>query len=169
MATRPRPTEVTSTPEETIAKGMETAVLMIEDDSVKTAEALQPNQVKVKKGIEMAMKSAEEFVTFSQGNVEAVVKSSQIWTAGVQDLSKQVAASAQATFDETVATFKALAGVKSLKDAFELQANFARAALEKAMAESGKLTDASFKLTEQTLAPITARVSVAVEKLAKAA
>jgi phasin family protein len=155
--------------EETIAKGMETTVLMIEDDSAKAAEAVQPNQVKVKKGIEMAMKSAEEFVTFSQGNVEAVVKSSQIWTAGVQDLSKQVAASAQTTFDETMATFKALASVKSLKDAFELQANFARSALEKAMAESGKLTDASFKLTEQTLAPITARVTVAVEKLAKAA
>ena len=117
----------------------------------------------------MAMKTAEEFVTFSQGNVEAVVKSSQIWTAGVQDLSKQVAATAQATFDETLANFKALTSVKSLKDAFELQASFARAAMEKAMAESGKLTDASFKLTEQTLAPITARVSVAVEKFAKAA
>jgi phasin family protein len=169
MTTRPKPTEVAIMPEETIAKSMEATVSTLKDDAVKTAEALEPNQVKVKKGIEMAMKSAEEFVTFSQGNVEAVVRSSQIWTAGVQDLSKQVAASAQASFDETIATFKALTSVKSLKDAFELQASFARSALGKAMAESGKLTDASFKLTEQTLAPITARVSVAVEKLAKAA
>ena len=169
MTTRPRPTEVAPMPEETIAKSTEATVPMLKDDAVKTAEALQPNQVKVIKGIEMAMKSAEEFVTFSQGNVEAVVKSGQIWTAGVQDLSKQVAASAQATFEETLATFKALTSVKSLRDAFELQTNFARSAMEKAMAESGKLTDASFKLTEQTLAPITARVNVAVEKLGKAA
>ena len=64
---------------------------------------------------------------------------------------------------------KALTSVKSIKDAFELQSSFARSAMEKSLAESGKLTDASFKLTEQALAPITARVSVAVEKLSRAA
>jgi phasin family protein len=97
------------------------------------------------------------------------VKSSQIWAAGVQDLSKHVAATAQATFDETFSTFKALTSVKSLKDAFDLQAAFARSAMEKTLAESGKLTDASMKLTEQALAPITARVTLAVEKFGKAA
>jgi hypothetical protein len=57
--------------------------------------------------------------------------------------------------------------VKSLKDAFDLQASLARSTMEKTLAESGKLTDASMKLTEQTLAPLTARVSLAVEKFAK--
>jgi phasin family protein len=115
------------------------------------------------------MKTAEELVAFSQGNVEAVVKSSQIWASGMQDLSKQFAASAQASLDETLSTFKALTSVRSLKDAVDLQAAFARATLEKTLAESGKLTDASFKLTEQALAPITARVTLAGEKFAKAA
>jgi phasin family protein len=108
-------------------------------------------------------------VSFSQGNLEAVLKSGQIWAAGVQDLSKQVAASAQASFEETVSTFKALTSVKSLKDALDLQASLARTTLEKTLAESGKLTDASFKLTEQAIAPITARVTLAVEKFAKSA
>jgi phasin family protein len=115
------------------------------------------------------MKTAEEFVTFSQGNMEALMKSSQIWATGVQDLSKHFAAAAQASLNESMSAFKALTSAKSLKDAFELQSSFARAALEKSLAESGKLTDASFKLTEQALAPITARVTVAVEKFAKAA
>ena len=66
-------------------------------------------------------------------------------------------------------TFKALTSVKSLKDAFDLQASLARSTMEKTLAESGKLTDASLKLTEQTLAPLTARVSLAVEKFAKTA
>ena len=43
------------------------------------------------------------------------------------------------------------------------------APVEEAVAESNKLTDASIKLTEQTLAPITARVTVAVETFGKAA
>lgn len=123
----------------------------------------------VKQGMEKAMKTAEEFVAFSKGNVEAFVQSSQIWFTGVQDLSKHVAAAAQASMEEGISNFKALTTVKSLKDAIELQASFARSAMEKTVAESSKLTDASFKLTEQALAPLTARVTVAVEKLSKAA
>jgi hypothetical protein len=60
-----------------------------------------------------------------------------------------------------------MTSAKSLKDAFELQAGLARSTMEKTMSESGKLTDASMKLTEQTLAPLTARVSLAMEKFAK--
>ena len=59
--------------------------------------------------------------------------------------------------------------MKSLKDAIDLQASLTRTTIEKALAEFGKLTDASFKLTEQALAPITARVTLAVEKFAKTA
>jgi phasin family protein len=97
------------------------------------------------------------------------VKSGQIWAAGVQDIGKQIAASAQASFDETMSAFKAITSAKSLKDAFDLQAGLARATLEKTVAESGKLTDASMKLTEQALAPLTARMTLAMEKFAKAA
>jgi len=113
------------------------------------------------------MKTAEDLVTFSQGNLEAYVKAGQIWAAGVQDLGKQVAATAQAQLDQTVATFKALAGVKSFKEAVDLQSTLARSTVEKAVADTGKLTDASLKLAEQTLAPITARVTLAVEKFGR--
>ena len=111
----------------------------------------------------------ELLVAFGQGNLEAFLKAGQIWAAGVQDLSKAVTATAQAQLDETLATVKALAGVKSLKDAVDLQTTLARASVEKAVAEAGKLTDASLKLAEQTFAPLTARVSLAVEKFSHAA
>ncbi len=135
----------------------------------KTTATYEAGQVKMKQGMEKVMKTAEELVAFSQGNMEAVVKSTQIWAAGLQDLSKHMAAAAQSSVDQSMSAFKAMSGVKSLKDVFELQSAFARSALEKSLTESGKLTDASFKLTEQALAPITARMNVAVEKFAKAA
>jgi phasin family protein len=122
----------------------------------------------VKVNMEKMMKTAEEMVSFSQGNLEAFAKSSQIWAAGVQDLGKSVAATAQAQMEQTVATMKALAGVKSLKEAIDLQSNLARASVEKVMAETGKITDASLKLAEQTMAPITARVTLAMEKFGRA-
>lgn len=150
-------------------KGIEATVSSLKDGMAKAASGFTETQVKMKEGMEKAMKTAEELVAFSQGNIEAMMKSSQIWAAGMQSLSKQVAATAQASFEETMSTFKAMTSVKSLKDAMDLQASFARSALEKTMTESGKLTDASFKLTEQALAPITARMTLAVEKFAKSA
>lgn len=115
------------------------------------------------------MKTAEDLVTFGQGNVEAFVKSGQILVAGVQDLTKQVAASAQASFGEALGTFKAIASARSVREALDLQAGYARSALETAVARSGLVTDSTLKLTERVAAPIAARVSLVVETFGKAA
>lgn len=127
------------------------------------------HKTKGKVTMENAIKSTEEFVSFGQGNVEAVMKSGQIWATGLQDLSKTFAATAQASIDETMATIKTLSSVKSLKEALDIQSNLAKTAMEKMMAESGKLTEASRKLAEQALAPLTARVTLAAEKFGRTA
>jgi phasin family protein len=175
--TKSKPTEVFATveaPAETpaaapVAAGIETTVSAIKDGVATATGGFEATQAKMKEGVEKAMKTTEELVAFSQANIEAIVKSSQIWTAGVQDLSKTFAASAKASMEESMAVFKAMTAVRSLTDAFEMQSSFARSALEKSLAESGRLTDASMKLTEQAMAPITARVTIAVEKFSKAA
>jgi phasin family protein len=140
------------------------------NDSVKqTAAGVEQTQARVQQGMEKVMKTTEDFLAFGQGNVEALVKSSQIWAAGLQDLGKQVAATAQAQIEDTVSAFRAMAGAKTVKDAFEVQTALARTAIEKTLADSGRLTETSIKLTEQALAPVTARVSLAVEKFGRAA
>jgi phasin family protein len=173
MANKPRMIEGPAAPEEqaaeAAARGFESTVSGLKDGMTQAAAGFADTQTKVKEGMEKAMKTAEELMAFSQGNLEAMVKCGQIWAAGVQDIGKQIAATAQASFDDTMSTFKAMSSVKSLKDAFDLQASLARSTLEKTVAESGKLTDASMKLTEQALAPLTARVNLAMEKFAKAA
>jgi phasin family protein len=172
MTVKPKMIEATPSADETAMgaeQGFEKTMSGLKDGMSQAAAGLTETQAKVKEGMDKVMKTAEELVAFSQGNVEAMVKSGQVWAAGMQDISKQIAANAQATFDESLTTFKALSSVRSLKDAFDLQASFARSAMEKTLAESGKLTDASLKLTEQTLAPLTARLSLAVETFAKPA
>jgi phasin family protein len=135
--------------------------------AIPMAKAVEPTKTTLTQGMKTMMKSTEDLVAFGQANLEAFVKSGQIWSAGVQELTKQIATSAKASFEESVSTFKAISTAKSVKEAIDLQSTFAKSALEKAMAESNKLTDASIKLTEQTLAPITARVTVAVETFGK--
>ena len=135
--------------------------------AVATAKVIEPTKSTLTQGMKSMMKSTEDLVAFGQANLEAFVKSGQIWSAGVQELTKQMASSAKASFEESVSTFKAISTARSVKEAIDLQSTFAKSALEKAMAEGNKLTDASIKLTEQTLAPITARVTVAVETFGK--
>jgi len=74
-----------------------------------------------------------------------------------------------ASYEESLATFKALSAAKSVQEAIDLQSTLGQAAIVKAAAETKKLIDASIKLTEQALAPLTTRVTVAVEGFAKAA
>ncbi|MBN8892092.1 MAG: hypothetical protein BGP12_19470 [Rhodospirillales bacterium 70-18] len=150
-------------------KGFDHTVGALKDGVSGAMAGFEKTQTEVKANMDKVMKSAEDMVSFGQGNVEAFVKSSQIWAAGVQDLSKAMAATAQAQMDAAMSTMKALAGVKSLKDAVELQTSLTRSSVEAAMAETGKLTDASMKLAEQALAPITARVTLAAEKFGRAA
>ncbi len=120
-------------------------------------------------GLKTMLNSKIDFVAVGKDNLEAITASSKIWAAGVQELNKQFAESAKASLEESVAAFKALSSVKSVKEAIELQTAYSKSAVTKAMAETTKLTEASRKLTEEALAPITARISVAVGSLSKAA
>jgi phasin family protein len=120
-------------------------------------------------GTKTMIKNPEDFVALGHANMEAFVKSGQIWAAGVQDLMRQFAVATKLSFDESASAFTAITSAKSVTEAFELQSKFAGSVAAKALTESTKLIDASIKLTEQTLAPITARVGGAVEIFGKAA
>jgi len=140
-------------------QGFEQSVAALKDGMAGAVAGIEKTQAEVKANMDKAMKTAEELVSFGQGNMEAVIKSGQIWAAGVQDLSKTLAATAQAQMEQTMATWKALAGVKSLKEAVDLQTSLARASVEAAMSETGKLTDASMKLAGVLSSAILARAS----------
>jgi phasin family protein len=148
-------------------KTYEKSMAAVREGLEKATKGLETSKAKMKEGVEKAVKSSEEMLAFSKGNMEALVKATQIYATGLQDLSKQMAASSKASIEETVAFSKTLMGIKSVKEAVDLQTSFTKSSIEKAVAESSKLTDATVKLTEQAIAPITARISLAVESFGK--
>jgi phasin family protein len=113
--------------------------------------------------VETFTKTTGKITSFGQGNVEAIMKSGQVWAAGCQDISKALAVTAQAQFDLTMSTWRALISGKSLKDVMEMRASVPQASFEKVLAETGRITDASVKLAEEAMAPIAARIAVALE------
>jgi hypothetical protein len=130
--------------------------------------AMEKGMQQVSKTTEGLFKAAEEAAEFGRGNVEAVAKATQIYVAGVQDLGKQAVVVFQGLADQAVEGAKALSTVRSLKEATELQATFARSAIERSITETAKLQEAALKLAEQSFAPLTARMTLAVEKFAAA-
>jgi phasin family protein len=153
--------EPIATTADTVAAGIEEMVKPIAPTKTTTPKPLP--------GMKTMIKSTEDFVSLGQANMEAFVKSGQIWAFGVQELMNQFATSTKASFDESAATFKAISSTKSVLEVIELQNKFAMRVVEKALAESNSLINTSIKLTEQTLAPITARVTSAVETFGKPA
>ncbi|MBU6397406.1 MAG: phasin family protein [Rhodospirillales bacterium] len=150
------------------AKTFESSLSAVREGIEKATKGLETSQAKLKEGVEKAMKTSEDLLAFGQGNLEAFMKASQIYVAGFQDISKHVAASSKATVEDTVAFGKSLMGVKSVKEAVDLQTGFARSSIEKAVAESNKFADASMKLAENAVAPLAARITLAVETFGKA-
>jgi len=135
-------------------QNLDRTVSGLKDGAAQATAGIEQAQDKLRGGVERAMKTAEEMFSFYQGNIEAIAHSSQIFASGMQDLSQRMAATAKTTLEETLSTMRALSSVKSL---------------EKAVAQTGQIADSSIKLTEQTFAPITARMTLAVEKFSKTA
>jgi phasin family protein len=149
------------------AKGFDKTLAAMKDGMEKATKGIETSQMKMKESVEKAMKTAEEMMAFGQGNLEAMMKSTQIYAAGFQDISKHLAAHSKATLEESVHFTKTLMGIKSVKEAVDLQSSFAKTSIEKAVAETSKITDATVKLAEEAIAPLTARMTLAVEKFGK--
>lgn len=148
-------------------EGAAQAQKFVTEGAEKARAAMEKSLEQFSKGTEGLVKAAEEVAEFGRGNVEAVTKAAQTWATGAQELARQAMALAQGLTDQTLEGAKALSTVKSLNEAAEIQAKYAKAAVEKAVAETAKFQEAVFKLTEASVAPLSARFTVAVEKFAK--
>jgi len=110
-----------------------------------------------------------EATEFAKGNVEALVESTKIFAAGVQDLSKGYVEEAKSAYETVTGDVKELAAVKSPTELFQLQGKIARRNFDALVATSSKNTDALVKLANDAFAPLSGRVNLAAEKLAKVA
>jgi len=163
----PKTTPEVKAPVIDAAAGAAQAKKLFDDGTAKARAAVEQGVAQATKAAEGLAKAAEEAAEFGRGNFEAMTKSAQLWTVGAQDIARQYFAVAQAYTDTALEGAKALAAVKSLKEAAEIQASFAKTAMEKAMNDAAKINEATVKLTETAFAPITARVQVAMEKMGR--
>jgi phasin family protein len=167
VETKPADANVKKLVNDAAQNGAAQARKLIDDGAAQARITMEKSVEQVNKAAEGIFKAAEEAAEFSRGNVEAVAKATQAYVVGVQDLSRQSFALFQGLTDQALENARALSSVKSLKEAAELQASFARSAMERTFSESAKLQEAALKLAETAFAPLSARVTVAVEKITR--
>jgi phasin family protein len=132
------------------------------------AQAVALTTENVTKASEAAFKGYDEFALFGKDTFDAMVRTNGIVAKGFEVLGKEILAYTQVSIEENVAQTKALMGAKDLKEVVDLQNDFARGRLDKAIAESAKLTEMSVKVSNEALAPIQKRVDATVQTMLKA-
>lgn len=147
--------------------GAAQAKKIVEDSTAQARVAVEKTMETANKTAGDMMKAAEEAAEFGRGNFEAISKASQLYVTGVQDLSRQTIAMFQAFSEQAIEGVKALSAMKSLKDAADFQASFTKTAFERAMNDTTKLSEAAIKLAETSIEPISARMTLAMEKISK--
>jgi len=126
-------------------------------------------QTKAKTAYEKSQVALAEANDFAKGNVEAVVESSKILASGLQELSTSLVTESRSAFETLTAEVKDIAAVKSPNEFFSLQSALARKNFDTAVAQMTKSSEAMLKLATDAFSPLTSRVSIAVEKVSKAA
>ena len=126
-------------------------------------------QDKAKAAYEKSTEAFGEAGTFAKGNVEAVVESSRILAAGLQELTSEFVAGSRSAFESMTAEVKSIAAAKSPAEFFSLQSELAKKHLDALLANSTKHSETMLKLVSDAAAPLSSRVNLAAEKLKTAA
>lgn len=173
-AVKAAPKPIVKTPAKKAATSLKDTIMaktqiVAEDFTAKFKEAAEDAQNRAKAAFEKSNELAAEGAEFAKGNIEALVESGKILAAGLQDLSKDYVAEGKSAFETLTADVKELAAVKSPADFLKLQGEMLRRNFDAAVASGSKNSEKVVKLANEAFAPISSRVSLAVEKVKQAA
>lgn len=139
------------------------------DITATAKEVIADVQTRAKTAYAKTTVLAGEATEFGKANVEAVVESGKIFFAGAQDIVKSDIETGKTVLETVTEDAKKVAAIKSPTELMQLQGEIARRNFDALVSFGSKRTEAWVKLYNDAFAPISNRVSVAAEKISKAA
>ena len=140
-----------------------------EDFSSKIQGAMKDAQDRAKTAFEKSQAAMGDANEFSKGNLEALVETGKVLASGMQTMGKSYVEEVKSAFTTMQSDAKELTSVKSPKEFVELQSKLMRKYFDGVVAYNSKNAEAALKLANEAFQPISSRVSLAVEKVRKAA
>lgn len=114
-----------------------------------------------------ALAACANAARFATENIEALVRASAALNTMMASASQSWSTLAQANLEAAAGTAAALCGARSLPEAMALQADFARNAFERLVAEGTKVSASSIAAGREAFDPIHARATDALVTLAR--
>jgi len=133
-----------------------TASAKVEEIAADAQKTMTENMAKMTKGF-------QDVTAFSQENVDAVVKTSEIAAKAAEGIGSEVSAYSKKSFEDSVAAAQDMATAKNLTELMEKQTAFAQSAFESFMTQATKLNEIYVSAAKDISAPLNARVSAATE------
>ncbi len=140
-----------------MATGAETLKITAEKYTAASSQAF-------KDAVDKSLTSLNEINAASKQNLEAFVASATAATKGAETLGSQAIAFSKKTLEDNVAAAKSLTSARSVQEAVELQTSWAKSALETYLSELNKASETVAASVKESLTPLNARVTAAVEK-----
>ena len=148
-----------------IAKAKDTTMTMKTKITEGFESMMSEAQAKAKEAFEKSSTMLGDYAEFAKGNVEAVVESGKVLTEGLQDMGTNFVAESRSMFETVSADVKEMAAAKSPTDLIQLQSEMFRKSFDSAVAYGSKNTEAMLKIASDAMAPISGRMTLAVEKV----
>jgi len=142
---------------------------MTTDFTATMTDAVTEVQAKLQTAYDKSSTMVAEMTDLAKGNVEAVVESTKLFAAGMQDMGKSYADEAKSAYETATADMKEMAAIKSPTELFQLQGKIMRRNFDLLVAATSKTSDAALKLANEAMAPISGRVNLTAERLSQAA
>ena len=130
--------------------------------------AYEQASTRAKSAFEQVQKAAGELNEFNKGNVEAIVASNKAAFAGVQTMAQASVAYTRTSVEKTTAVVKTLAASKSPNEFLTTGTEFAKAQFDAAVAELSKSSETFLKIVGEVFEPLSNRMALAADKVAKA-
>jgi len=119
----------------------------------------------MKSGFETTTKGFEQLTSLGKGGMEAYVQAATVFAKTLERVNGEVFNFSKQQMEDGVAAFKAVSGAKSIHEAWELQTDFAKSALDAYVAQATKLNDLWLDAAKQATEPFTARFAEMTEKM----
>jgi phasin family protein len=146
---------------------MEAATSGIETAQKNYEKLFGSTKEQVEKASATAFKTYEDFSKFSKENVEAYVVAGSTVFKGFETISRAWVSFAQETFDASAQVAKAMLTAKTLREAVDVQTDFAKTTFDKLVSEGTKVSELSVKVANEAAEPISARLNATIEKFLK--
>lgn len=130
--------------------------------------AYEQATTRAKDAFEKTQATVAELTAFTKGNVEAIVASNKAAVAGFETMAQASAEFAKASVEKTTAVVKTLAASKSPNEFITTHNEFAKAQFDAAVAEMSKASETFLKILGEVFEPISNRLALAADKVAKA-